>query len=200
MKPVVLGITGSIGMGKSAVTAMLKEQGIPVHEADKCAHALLEKDQSIIAKITETFPETVESGVVNRQKLGHLVFKDRETLKKLEAILHPAVEEAQRAFIAQHQADSIVGLDIPLLYECGCERLCDYVLAVNCAPEVQAQRVLNRPGMTLERFKAIKALQMPNEEKLAKADFVIQTDQTKESTLHNLQEVLEKIKTVKGQS
>ncbi len=192
---IVLGITGSIGMGKSTVTSFLKEQNIPVHESDNCVHELLANDSQLISQISQAFPNAIENGLVNRQKLGEQVFANQAAMKTLESLVHPKVKKSQQDFLAQHRKNSaaIVGLDIPLLFEGGYEKLCNYVIVVTCNKTLQQSRVLKRPGVTLERFKQIQAMQLPTEAKIAKADFVIQTDVEPESTLQALKEVLKEI-------
>ena len=182
-------------MGKSTVTSFLKEQNIPIHEADNCVHELLANDSQLFSQISQTFPNAIESGLVNRQKLGEQVFANQAAMKRLESLVQPQVKKSQQAFLAQHRKDraAIVGLDIPLLFEGGYEKLCNYVIVVTCNKTLQQSRVLKRPGVTLERFKQIQAMQLPTEAKIAKADFVIQTDVEPESTLQALKEVLKEI-------
>lgn len=174
----LLGLTGSIGMGKSETGRMFRRLGVPVYDADAAVHALYEAGGKAVPLIEEAFPGTVESGAVNRMSLSAAVVGNPEAMKRLEAITHPLVGEAQRAFLADHAelGTPVVVLDIPLLYEGGGEANFDAVVVVSAPAEVQRRRVLLRPGMTPEKFDAILARQVPDVEKRAKADFIIETD------------------------
>ena len=171
----VLGLTGSIGMGKSATAAIFRRLGVPVHDADAAVHALYRGRAAPL--IEAAFPGTVADGVVDRARLGAAVLGDPERLAALETIVHPLVRAEEEAFLAAAQAAgaSLAVLDIPLLLETGGQRRCDAVLVVTAAPEVQRQRVLARPGMTEEKFAAILAKQMPDAEKRGQAHFRVDT-------------------------
>lgn len=173
----VLGLTGSIGMGKSTTADMLRRHGVPVHDADATVHALYRGEAA--AAIEAAFPGSVREGVVDRAVLAARVLGDPPALRRLEAIVHPLVRREEERFLAAQSraAKPIVVLDIPLLYETGGEGRCDAVLLVTASPQVQRERVLARPGMTEERFKAILAQQMPDEEKRRRADFRVDTGQ-----------------------
>ena len=188
----VLGLTGSIGMGKSAAATMLRRMGLPLHDADKAVHRLLAKGGAAVAAIEAAFPDVVIDGAVDRQRLGAQVFEDRAALEGLEAILHPAVRRAARAFLRQQArgGQSLVGLDIPLLFETGGEALCDAVIVVSAPRFVQQARVLSRPGMTPARLRAIQAKQMPDRDKRRRADFVVNTGLSKAETLRQLRAVV----------
>jgi len=170
----VLGLTGSIGMGKSATAATFRRLGVPVHDADAAVHALYAGRAAPL--IEQAFPGTVANGTVDRAKLGAAVLGDPERMKQLEAIVHPLVRDEEEAFLRWVAASaSVAVLDIPLLFETGGEARCDAVLVVSAPPEVQRARVLRRPDMTEEKFKAILAKQMPDAEKRARAHFILDT-------------------------
>jgi dephospho-CoA kinase len=201
----VLGLTGSIGMGKSTAAAMLRRLGVPVHDADAAVHRLLAPGGKAVPAVLEAFPG-VERGDaegrtgIDRKALGKIVFGDPAALKRLEAVLHPLVRAEARAFLrrqARRRARLVV-LDIPLLFETGGERLCDAVLVVTAPARVQAQRVLARPGMTPETFAAITAKQMPDAEKRRRADFLVPTGLGKAATLRRLRRILRLLDGVPG--
>lgn len=171
----VLGLTGSIGMGKSATAAMFRALGVPVHDADAVVHALYRGAAAPL--IAKAFPGTVADGVVDRSALGKEVLGQPERLKELEAIVHPLVRAERDAFLAAAVAARapVAVIDIPLLFETGGERDCDAVLVVTASREVQRARVLARAGMTAEKFAAIAAKQMPDAEKRQKAHFLVDT-------------------------
>ncbi|MRI53543.1 dephospho-CoA kinase [Methylobacterium sp. DB1607] len=175
-RPVVLGLTGSIGMGKSATAAMFAARGVPVHDSDAAVHALYGPGGAAARAIGEDFPGTLTpEGGVDRPALRAAVLGDADKLARLEAIVHPLVREESRAFLARNAEAPLVVLDIPLLFETRADGRCDAVLVVTAPPEVQRARVLARPGMTEAAFEAIRAKQMPDPEKRARADFVIDT-------------------------
>ncbi len=188
----VLGLTGSIGMGKSAAATMLRRMGLPLHDADKAVHRLLAKGGAAVAAIAAAFPDVEIDGAVDRQRLGAQVFEDRAALERLEAILHPAVRRAARVFLRQQarRGQGLVVLDIPLLFETGGEALCDAVIVVSAPRFVQQARVLSRPGMTPARLRAIQAKQMPDRDKRRRADFVVNTGLSKAETLRQLRAIV----------
>lgn len=173
----ILGLTGSIGMGKSTAARMLRRLGVPVHDADATVHALLAKGGRAVAAVEAAFPGVVRDGAVDRGELGRRVFGDAAALKRLETILHPLVRQAEKQFLARHRQrrTPLVVLDIPLLFETGGEKRCDKVAVVSAPALVQEQRVMKRPGMTRERLAAILKKQMPDVEKRRRADFVVPT-------------------------
>lgn len=173
----MLGLTGSIGMGKSTVAAMFAADGVPVFDADATVHQLQGPDGAAVAAIEAEFPDTTTELGVNRTLLREAVMADPTAFARLEAILHPAVAAARESFLAAHTDAPLVVLDVPLLFEAGGWRHVDKIAVVSAPPEVQRERVLARPGMTAERFEAILARQMPDAEKRARADFVIPTHQ-----------------------
>lgn len=172
---IVLGLTGSIGMGKSTVAAMFADRGVPVFDADAEVHKLQGPDGAAVAAIEAEFPDTTSDLGVNRTLLREAVMADPTAFARLEAIIHPAVAEARQAFLESHRAAPLVVLDVPLLFETGGWRHVDKIAVVSAPAEVQRERVLARPGMTAERFEAILARQLPDSEKRAGADFVIPT-------------------------
>lgn len=174
-RPVVLGLTGSIGMGKSTVAAMFAADGVPVFDADATVHQLQGPNGAAVAAIEAEFPDTTTELGVNRTLLREAVMADPSAFARLEAILHPAVAEARESFLATHAESPLVVLDVPLLFEAGGWRHVDKIAVVSAPAEVQRGRVLARHGMTVARFDAILARQMPDAEKRARADFVIPT-------------------------
>ncbi|RAZ75022.1 dephospho-CoA kinase [Mesorhizobium atlanticum] len=174
---IVLGLTGSIGMGKSATAKMFAEAGVPVHDSDEAVHRLYAGKAAPL--VEAAFAGTTEAGVVDRVKLGQQVLGDPAALKKLEAIIHPLVRADADAFLAKHRSAGapIAVLDIPLLFETGGRNRVDKVVVVTASPEIQRQRVLARPGMSEEKFLSILAKQVPDAEKRRQADFIIDTGQ-----------------------
>jgi dephospho-CoA kinase len=187
---IILGLTGSIGMGKSTVSKLFSDEGVPVFEADAAVHALY---RSAAAELIEAeFPGTTRDGVVDRPVLARVVFGNSEALKKLESIVHPLVREMEASFVeaARTAGAPLVVLDIPLLFENGSEARCDLVVVVSAPPEMQYERVMRREGMTEERFNAILAAQLPDAEKRARADIVIDTSGPVENTRLKVQEIV----------
>ncbi|RZK91908.1 MAG: dephospho-CoA kinase [Methylobacterium sp.] len=175
-RPVILGLTGSIGMGKSATAAMFARHGVPVHDADAAVHALYGAGGAAAAVIGAAFPGTLDpDGAVDRTRLRETVIGAPERLAALEALVHPLAQAAARDFLARQAGAPLVLLDIPLLFETGAEARCDRVLVVTAPPEVQRARVLARPGMDAATFEAIRAKQLPDAEKRARADFILDT-------------------------
>ncbi len=177
-RPFILGLTGSIGMGKSAVALMLRELGVPVFDADATVHRLQGPGGALLPAIEAAFPGTTGPLGVDRPALGAQVFGNPEALARLEAIVHPAVAEQRALFMLEHAGEAIVVFDIPLLYEKGHGAGLDAVAVVSAPAEMQRNRVLARPGMTPEKFAQILALQVPDAEKRALADHVIDTGVT----------------------
>ena len=171
----LVGLTGSIGMGKSKSAELFEAEGLPVYDADASVHALYEKGGAAVAPLSVHFSEAIKDGAVDRTILGKLVLHDGEMLQKLESIVHPLAGKMQKDFLETQQAArrKAVILDIPLLLEKKAEGLVDVVVVVSTTPEVQKQRVLERSGMTEEKFHSILSKQMPDAEKREKADFVV---------------------------
>ncbi|HSV29579.1 MAG TPA: dephospho-CoA kinase [Candidatus Omnitrophota bacterium] len=188
----ILGLTGSIGMGKSTAARMLRRMGVPVHDADATVHALMAQGGAAVAMVEAAFPGVVKEGAVDRAELGRRVFGRPDQLRRLEAILHPLVRQAERAFLERHRRrrTRLVVLDIPLLFETGGERRCDKVAVVTAPAFLQAQRVLKRPGMTPARLAAIRSQQMADGEKRRRADFVIPTGLGMRPALRRLRAVV----------
>jgi dephospho-CoA kinase len=193
-RPFILGLTGSIGMGKSAVAAMFHGLGVPVFDADKAVHELQGPGGALLPQIEAAFPGTTGPQGVDRQKLGAAVFGDGQALKRLEAIVHPAVAAMRRQFLADNAAQALIVFDIPLLFEKGGAGQVDAVLVVSASAEAQRQRVLARPGMTAEKFEQILKLQVPDAEKREKADFVIDTGTSLAETRHAVQRLVHQLK------
>ncbi len=172
---ILLGLTGSIGMGKSTTAAMFREAGVPVHDSDETVHRLYSGKAAPL--IEARFPGVVVGGTVDRDRLAAAVLGKPEALKALEAIVHPLVRADADAFVARCREDgaAVALLDIPLLFETGGESRVDRIVVVSAPAEVQRQRVLARPGMSEEKFAAILARQVPDAEKRARADYVIDT-------------------------
>ena len=187
---IVLGLTGSIGMGKSTVARMFAEEGVPVFDADAVVHRLQGREGALVAEIEAAFPGTTGAAGVDRTALSERVLDDPEALRRLEAVVHPAVAREREAFLAGHAAAPLVVLDIPLLFEKGGWNQVDRIAVVSAPPEVQRERVLSRPGMTAGKFDHILALQMPDAEKRARADFVIPTGGSLEETRQAVRRIL----------
>lgn len=173
--PFILGLTGSIGMGKSAVSAMFRELGVPVFDADAAVHRLQGPGGALLPAIEAAFPGTTGPDGVDRAGLGAAVFGDPAALARLEAIVHPAVAAQRATFLAEHAQCPLVVFDIPLLFEKGGGRGVDAVAVVSAPAAAQRARVLARPGMSAEKFAQILALQVPDTEKRARADHIIDT-------------------------
>ena len=174
---ILLGLTGSIGMGKSTTTAMFADLGAVVWSADEAVHRLYAPGGAAVGPVGEAFPGVVVDGAVDRTRLAEALGKDDTAFRRLEAIVHPLVAQGRAADLeaARTAGVRLAVLDIPLLFETGGDRAVDAVVVVTADPAIQAERVLARPGMTRERFDAILARQMPDAEKRARADFVIDT-------------------------
>ena len=193
---IVFGLTGSIGMGKSTAANMFKLQGVPVHDSDQAVHAALLPGGAAFEEVAVTFPEAWDkkNRIIDRQALGDIVFHDRAALKKLEAILHPVAAASQKKFIQSMQAKGkrAVVLEIPLLFETGAEARVDYTIVVTAPPAVQRRRVMARKNMNEEKFNRILESQMPDREKQARADFVVQTGMGLAVTFRELRKILKK--------
>jgi dephospho-CoA kinase len=187
---ITLGLTGSIGMGKSTVAAMFAAEGVPVFDADAAVHRLQGPAGRVVAAIEARFPGTTGEAGVNRTALAEAVLGDDAAMKALEAIVHPAVGEERTAFLREHAAAPLIVFDVPLLFETGGNRGVDKVAVVSAAAEVQRARTLQRPGMTPAKFDAILARQTPDAEKRARADFVIPTDVPLEETRQHVRRVI----------
>ena len=192
-KPFILGLTGSIGMGKSAVAAMFQGLDVPVFDADAAVHRLQGRGGACVRPIERAFPGTTGPQGVDRQKLGAAVFGDPAALKLLESIVHPEVAQLRQTFLADHAEAPLIVFDIPLLYEKTGQHGLDAVLVVSASAESQRARVLARPGMSEEKFTKILALQVPDAEKRAKADYVIDTGTSLAETRHAVQSLVHRL-------
>ena len=172
---VIIGLTGSIAMGKSETARMFRENGIPVFDADQTVHELYREGGKAVEPVGRLFPEAIKEGAVDRAALSGLVLGDKSTLVKLEAIVHPLVQEERQSFLdsARNEGNDIAVLDIPLLFETGGSELVDHIVVVSAPAELQKKRALERPGMTLEKFEQILAKQVPDRTKREKADFIV---------------------------
>ncbi|NNK15384.1 MAG: dephospho-CoA kinase [Sulfitobacter sp.] len=192
----LLGLTGSIGMGKSTTAQMFVEEGCALWDADAAVHRLYAKGGTAVAPFGEAFPESIVDGAVSRPKLKEIIGRDPEALKKIESIVHPLVGQDRAAFIAQATTDIVV-LDIPLLFETGGNTRVDAVACVIVDDATQRDRVMERGTMTEAQFEAIKAKQLPASEKCARSDYVIETDtieHAKEQVHSVVQDIREKLK------
>lgn len=209
-KMLLIGITGSIGMGKTTVANMMRELSVPVHDADASIHFLLESNKESIDEVAKMFPDATtqdenSNTIIDRAKLGHIVFMDPKKKKILEDYLHPLVHEDRDLFLKNmaDQGYKIVGLDIPLLFETGRDKEVDVTICVSAERETQKERVLSRHGMTSEKFDAIVSGQMKDEQKCLLADYVIDSDKDMEEMREQVQNVINKIEaknSLKGQA
>ena len=191
---ITVGLTGSIGMGKSTTLRMFADEGVPVADADAIVHRLYEGRAAPL--VEAAFPGSTRDGTVDRAILSRMVVADARKLRRLEEIVHPLVREEQQAFIeeARRAGARIAVLDVPLLFETGRAAEMDKIVVVSCAPDLQRRRVLARPGMTEAKFEAILARQVPDSEKRARADFVIGTDDGLDAARAEVREVLARLR------
>ncbi len=187
---IVLGLTGSIGMGKSTVSRMFAAEGVPVFDADAVVHGLQGPEGALVAEIESQFPGTTGPEGVNRGALAERVLGEREQMRRLEALIHPAVGRERVAFLEANRDAPLVLLDIPLLFETGMTETVDKVAVVSADPETQRMRTLARPGMTPEKFLKILSMQTPDPQKRARADFVISTDGTMDETRDSVRRII----------
>lgn len=190
---IILGLTGSIGMGKSTTAQMFIDEGVPVHDADAAVHRLYAGEA--VPLVEALFPGTVKDGVVDRGKLAEAVVGNPEAIRRLESVIHPLVKADADRFIEEHRRKGtpIVVLDIPLLFEKGNRHRVDKVVVVTAPPEVQRERVLARPGMTEKKFESILAMQMPDEEKRKQADFIVETGHGLDHAREAVREILRQL-------
>ena len=187
---ITLALTGSIGMGKSTVAAMFAEAGIPTFDADAAVRELQGPGGRLVPLIEARFPGTTRNGAVDRETLSAAVLSDRDELAALEAIVHPAVHHERTRFIVEHGDSPALLFDIPLLFETGGDEAFDKVIVVSAGAELQRERVLARPGMTAEKFEQMLARQLPDEEKRARADFLVDTSGTLDETRAQVRNIL----------
>lgn len=190
---IVIGLTGSIGMGKTTTAKLFAGEGVPVLDSDEVVHGLYRTEAAPL--IEAAFPGTTVSGVVDRQKLGDVLRENPANFGRLEEIVHPLVRKRQEAFLAAARKDDrqFALLDIPLLFETGAESRVDKVVVVSCAPEIQRERVLSRPAMTEEKFEMILARQTPDAEKRRRADFIVDSGSGVEAARDQVREILQKL-------
>jgi dephospho-CoA kinase len=188
----IIGLTGSIGMGKSTAGRILKGLTVPVHDSDGAVHRAFAQGGTAVAAIDKLFPGVVENGTVNRQALGKIVFNDDAAIKALEGILHPLVRQDRNRFIARwrRQRHFAVAMDVPLLFETETDKACDLTIVVTAPAFIQRRRVLQRPGMSPDRFAAVKSRQMPDGEKRQRADFVVPTNLGRRLTFNRLTRII----------
>ncbi len=199
---IMLGLTGSIGMGKSTIANMLRFLGVPVHDADACVHDLMQHDKDTNTALSVAFPPHKhpklydKDGAINRTILGKIIFKDNEKRQTLEQILHPRVRQSQTKFINEHRAKGIkiLALDIPLLFETGGDAFVDYTLTARAPDLIQRTRVLSRANMDEDKFHSILQKQMPNKEKELRSDYVIQTGIGRANSMRQLKSMLQEIR------
>ena len=194
---IVLGLTGSVGMGKSTAAAMLRRLGVPVHDADATVHRLTAPGGAAVAAVAKLFPDTRrKDGGIDRVALGRRVFADAKALQRLERILHPLVRQSQQRFLeaARARREPRVVLDVPLLYESGGTARWDKVLVVSAPAAIQRARVMARPGMTEARFRAILAKQMPDAEKRRRADYVVPSGLGRALTYRKLKQIVRELR------
>jgi len=189
---ILIGLTGSIGMGKSTTAAMFRDAGVPVYDADAAVHDLYDKGGAAVGPVGKAFPGTVKDGRVDREALRQAVLGDPEALKRLNAIVHPLVGRDRLGFFAKAEAEGadMVALDIPLLFETGGHANVDAVVVVSAPAEMQRERVLARPGMSVGRLDAILAQQMADAEKRARAHFVVDTSQGLEPARRQVAQII----------
>jgi dephospho-CoA kinase len=193
---IVLGLTGSIGMGKSTVARMFAEQGAPAFNSDEAVHELYAPGGAALAAVEAAFPGVTRDGAIDRIALSAKVVGDDEALKRLELIVHPLVRQAQASFLAKERAAGtrVVVLDVPLLFESTGVQAVDKIVVVSAPADIQRARVLTRPGMTEEKFEKLLARQVPDAEKRARADFVIDTSGPFENTRLQVRAVLDALR------
>jgi len=192
----IIGLTGSIGMGKSTAARQFKYLGVDVYEADKVVHDIIKNNKDVIRRIKIIFPDVMKNGAVDRQRLGKQVFASPNALKKLENIIHPVVRHVQKKFIMNcaRRRRKIIVLDVPLLFETGQNENCDVVCVVTCPAFLQKIRVMSRPGMTEKKFQNILNQQMPDIEKRRHADMIINTGLGHGNGYRQVKSILNKIK------
>ncbi len=193
-RPLILGLTGSIAMGKSTVAQMFVDEDIPLFDADAAVHRLQGPGGALVGEIEAAFPGTSGPQGVDRQKLGAIVLADREKLHRLEAIIHPAVARLRQEFLAAHRDAPLVVFDIPLLFEKGGHQGVDKILVVSAPAEQQRRRALARQGMTIEKLEHILSLQMPDAEKRKRADFVIDTGTSIADTREQVRKLIKNLR------
>lgn len=197
---VILGLTGSIGMGKTTAAKAFKALGVPVHDADKTVHQLMAPGGAAVGAVLACFPEAEKDGAIDRQALGSIVYSDDSKLQQLENILHPQVRREEQAFLARaaRRGEKLVVLDIPLLLETGGDRRCDGVVVVSAPAIIQKHRVMSRPGMTKKKFMKILSHQMDDADKRQIADFIVLTGLDRSHGLRQVKDIVKVAKSWRG--
>lgn len=187
----IVGLTGSIAMGKSTTAQMFRDFGVPVNDADEVVHALYRGEA--VGPVEAAFPGTVRDGVIDRAELSRQLVETPERLRELEGIVHPLVRRKEREFLDGHAAAKVpfVVLDIPLLYETGAEARVDRVVVVSCAPDIQRERAMKRPGMTEEKFAMILTRQVPDSQKRERADYIVDTSDSFDNTRRQVRAIVD---------
>ena len=191
---IIIGLTGSIGMGKSTTAQMFRDQGCPVFDADAAVHALYARGGRAVPIIRSVFPDAIKDGAVDRVVLGKYMRADPLQLKVLESFIHPLVSEARTEFFHIHQDADIVVMDVPLLFETGLDKAVHHIVVVTAPYEVQRERVLDREGMTAELFGSLLARQTPDSEKRSRADSLIFTDKGLDNAREQVQIILKELR------
>ncbi len=191
---IVLGLTGSIGMGKTTTAALFRQAGVPVYDADAAVHSLYAAGGAAVASVEAAFPGVVAEGAIDRRRLSERITADPSALARLEAIVHPLLAATRAAFLQSAEGCDVVVLDIPLLFETQAEALVQAVVVVSAPEAVQRARVLSRPDMSEEKFTALLARQTPDAEKRRRADFVIETDKGLEAAAEQVAEILDTVR------
>ncbi|MDW9418246.1 dephospho-CoA kinase [Sinorhizobium meliloti] len=191
---IIVGLTGSIGMGKSTAAGMFRELGVPVNDADEVVHMLYNGEA--VAPVEAAFPGVAKGGVIDRAELSLRLVAAPERLAELERIVHPLVRAKEQEFVARHRADGapFVLLDIPLLFETKAEARLDRIVVVTCDPEMQRERVMKRPGMTAEKFAMILKRQVPDSEKRARADYIVDTSDSFDVTRQQIRAIVDDLR------
>lgn len=193
-KPLIIGLTGSIAMGKSTVGQMFVELGVPLFDADQAVHQLQGPGGALVDEIETAFPGSTTAGAVDRQKLGAMVLGDPAALARLEQLIHPAVAQMRQQFLSDHRDAAMIIFDIPLLFEKAGEKNIDHIVVVSTTADDQKRRALARLGMSEEKFARIIALQMPDSEKRQRADTIIDTSRSLDETRSQVKNCVEKLK------
>ena len=193
-KSVVIGLTGNMGAGKSTAVKMIREMVIPVFDSDQAVHILMRDNREMKALFYRKFPESVVNDEIDRTVLSALIREQKLDVRQLEQMIYPFLEQELQSFFMRHNRESVVVLDVPLLFEAGWDKFCDKIIVVSAPAEVLKQRVFERSGMTEEKYQALTARQMPDEEKRKKADYVIETQYGIEPVRQRLTEIMDDLK------
>ena len=193
-KSVVIGLTGNMGSGKSTAVKMIREMVVPVFDSDQAVHILMRDNREMKALFNRKFPESVINDEIDRTVLSALIREQKLDVRQLEQMIYPFLEQELQSFFMRHNRESVVVLDVPLLFEAGWDKFCDKIIVVSAPAEVLKQRVFERSGMTEEKYQALTTRQMPDEEKRKKADYVIETQCGIEPVRQRLTEIMDDLK------